>query len=423
LTLVGGYRDVAFQSGLNFVRGDITTGKTTLVRLVRGLLGNIPKHLPPETAIVRALSGHVVLGERPWSIYRPTVTTKETPVEVAEQDQAVGQEGIALRLPATGSGGYGEFVLTQLGLPIVLVPRARQEPTTELSPVTINDWLNYCIVTGDELDVQVFGHRETFRDLKRRWVFEIAYGLYDEEIAQLSAAVRKIDLQIRVTESESEVVRQFLASAEVGEKRELERELSTQRAALADVQQRQGDWQGQGREEPAGEIAALRDRVLTSREQLDRMRAEVRQHDAQIRDLQELERQLTSLSKRLTRSIVADEWMVDFEFVVCPRCGHNVDSQRAEAPICYLCEQPEPETAPNRESLIREQDRVIYQIAETVQLLAERRESLSRVRARAEQMTGELAVVSSRLDAATSEFVSSHASEMRFLGPPGMNVG
>ena len=30
IELVGGFRTVAFQHGLNLVRGDITTGKTTL---------------------------------------------------------------------------------------------------------------------------------------------------------------------------------------------------------------------------------------------------------------------------------------------------------------------------------------------------------------------------------------------------------
>lgn len=45
IELLGGSRIVDFRSGLNLVRGDITTGKTTLIRLVRALLGAIPRHL------------------------------------------------------------------------------------------------------------------------------------------------------------------------------------------------------------------------------------------------------------------------------------------------------------------------------------------------------------------------------------------
>ena len=62
IDLVGGGRNVTFQAGLNLVRGDITTGKTTLIRLIRALLGSIPRHLPPETENVRALRGACCAG-------------------------------------------------------------------------------------------------------------------------------------------------------------------------------------------------------------------------------------------------------------------------------------------------------------------------------------------------------------------------
>ena len=48
-------------------------------------------------------------------------------------------------------------------------------------PVTTTDWLSYCIVTGDELDTQVFGHHREWRNVKRRWVFELAYGYYEPD--------------------------------------------------------------------------------------------------------------------------------------------------------------------------------------------------------------------------------------------------
>lgn len=415
IELVGGFRNVGLKPGLNLIRGDITTGKTTLVRLLRGLLGNIPRHLPPEMNSVRALAGEAVLGTKQWKLYRPLVTTKNTPVEVAEVSSSPDEDPMSLRLPASGPGGYGEFVLGQLGLPVVYVPRARQEPTVDLSPVTINDWLNYCIVTGDELDVQVFGHREAFRDHKRRWVFEIAYGLYDEELARLSAEARQVALAISAAESEDEVISTFLREADFSSKEELERNLEAEYEKISSLRQRQQNIHSQDLPEPVSEISELRRGVLSLRKQVDAHATDERQHVAQLRDLQDLERQLLGLSKRLTRSIVADEWMVDFDFVVCPRCGHDVDGRRAHTPICYLCQQPEPETVPNREALIREQDRVTFQISETKQLIADRQESLALVRQQTQEAISELTTLSARLDDATADFVSSHASKLKAL--------
>lgn len=413
IDLVGGARTVSFQPGLNLVRGDITTGKTTLIRLIHALLGSISRSLPPETAAVRAIRGRVLLGARMWNIYRPMVTTKETPIELASIPTEDGAESIAVRLPAGGQGGYGDFLLDQLGLPVISVPRARREPTNELSPVTINDWLLYCIVTGDDLDTQVFGHRDTFRDLKRRWVFEIAYGLYDEEIANLAADLRRIDLEIRASESEAEVIRQFLAGTTIGKPEELEAQLATQQARLTELRSQAASVSSASNAEPGEEIGQTRAALLGSRQELDTVRSEIRQHQAQLRDLGELQRQLSSLSKRLTRSIVADEWMVDFDFVVCPRCGQDVDQHRTESPVCYLCEQPEPTSAPDRDALIREQDRVTFQMAETDQLIAERTKTLEELRLHEEDLVGNLANLSGRLDNLTRDFVSAQAAELQ----------
>lgn len=412
--LVGGAREVSFRPGFNLIRGDITTGKTTLIRLLRAFLGSVPRHLPPETAVVRALRGRVALGGSEWDIYRPMTTTKEAPVEIAAVTRRADVPSeFDIRLPAAGAGGYGEFLMVQLGLPIVSVPRARREPTTELSPVTINDWLLYCVVTGDELDTQVFGHRDVFRDLKRRWVFEIAYGLYDEAAASLSARLRSVDLEMRASESEAEVIRQFLVGTTFGKPEELEEQLNDQRHELDLLTSQAQGLQASSEIEPAGEIALARGELLTLRTNLDDVRASMRAHRVQLRDLAELDKQLTSLSKRLTRSIVADEWLVDFDFVVCPRCGQSLDQHRTHDSICYLCSQPEPTNAPGREVLLQEQDRVTYQIAETRQLVEERTRSLTELRAREVALEVDLDTVSRRLDSLTSTFVSARASKLQ----------
>jgi predicted nucleic acid-binding Zn-ribbon protein len=282
-----------------------------------------------------------------------------------------------------------------------------------LSPITINDWLLYCIVTGDELDTQVFGHRDAFRDLKRRWVFEIAYGLYDEQLATLAANLRQIDFEIRASEGQAEVIREFLSGTTLGDQDALEADLRTLEESLLQLHSRSRELQRASEVEAGGEIGSVRTEVLSARESLDERRSDIRQHEAQLRDLSDLVKQLNSLSKRLTRSIVADEWMVDFDFVVCPRCGQDIDQHRESSPTCYLCLQPEPTNVPNRDALIQEQERVTYQLAETAQLIEERSRTLDDLRSNEAAATSQLAQASSRLELLTSEFVSARAAELQ----------
>lgn len=413
--LVGGFRRVDLHAGLNVVRGDITTGKTTFIKFLRALLGSIPKHLVPEASIVRAISADLALGSHDWQVLRPMITTRDTPVEVAERpEEGKGASlDIAIRLPAAGSGGFGEFLLEQLSIPVVYVPKARTEPTSDLSPVTINDWLNYCIVTGEELDAQVFGHRDVFRNHKRRWVFEILYNLYDKELAALNAHARNLEREIAATSAERDVIGKFLSTSPVGGRVGLEASLKSERVQLQLIAERKAQLGTEAAQNPAAEIAELRTTVLRLREEQDELIAAVRYIDAQVGDLVDLEKELTSVSKRLTRSIVADEWMVDFDFVVCPRCGQDVDQHRAEHPICYLCEQPEPDATPSLDMLLKEQDRVTFQITETEQLLAERRVARSELQAGVSEGSIALQRASARLDEATAEFVSARAAELQ----------
>src|SRR5690242_17402462 len=110
--LVGGGRVVEFWPGLNIVQGDITTGKTTLVRLIRAMLGTMPSALAPEVSYIRAIRGRVKLGGRPWQVYRPRTTSADAFVEVAEENPTSGNEGVSLRLHIGGSGlSYSTFLL------------------------------------------------------------------------------------------------------------------------------------------------------------------------------------------------------------------------------------------------------------------------------------------------------------------------
>ena len=61
--LVGTSRSIAFEPGLNVVLGDTTTGKTSLMRLLRVLLGSDFDGIIPELRRVSDLSGRFLIGD------------------------------------------------------------------------------------------------------------------------------------------------------------------------------------------------------------------------------------------------------------------------------------------------------------------------------------------------------------------------
>jgi len=176
LSLVGGGRDIQFSAGLNVVTGPITTGKTTTLRLASVLLGSgIGGFVREVREHVRAISGELLIGDTNYTVARQFVTTTTSRVSIASE----GRE--AWRLPALesidGSQTYGQWLLEHLGLPILEVPTSPTKPESGRSPLSINDFLSYCELAQDEIDQSVFAHTDQFRNTKRKFVFEVVYGL------------------------------------------------------------------------------------------------------------------------------------------------------------------------------------------------------------------------------------------------------
>ncbi|MER6412466.1 hypothetical protein [Streptomyces humidus] len=273
----------------------------------------------------------------------------------------------------------------------------------------MSDWLGYCIVTGDEIDAQVFGHHHPFRDQKRRWVFELAYGLYDAEVAKLVAALKSIEIKIGALDREEELQKQFLAETPFSSSEALVRRIAEIDSALAENATQSVD--GVSEVVATFDVGKLREDLLLSRAKARQAADEIRKNDGQLKDLTDLLGQLKSQFSRLTRAIISDEWLVDFDFVVCPRCGSDVEPARATDECCYLCLQT-PGSSSSREAFLAEQDRIVTQIQETESVIASRRESLTSLRALHAELSEQEEILSAQLNSRTQTFVSDRESQI-----------
>lgn len=128
-------------------------------------------------------------------------------------------------------------------------------------------------------------------------------------------------------------------------------------------------------------------------------------------ELRRLLAQLETQAGRLTRSIVADKHLTDIEFVVCPRCGSELESSRSDDEHCYLCLQP-PSSDFSRELLVKEQSRIEAQLTETVDLLGIRDQRLDNLRKAVVDLERQARQNAEELDFETRSFVSERATEI-----------
>jgi energy-coupling factor transporter ATP-binding protein EcfA2 len=409
IRLVGAERYYQFAPGLNIIVGSIATGKSTLQRCMRGLLGSGLENFSHEAKrAITSLAGELLIGDQKYDVIRPFTTTRTAIVDIA--GNAENHRFPVLQLTENYALTYGSWLLQKLDLPLLEVSAAPTQPDSSTTPVTINDYLMYCTLQQGEIDNNVFGHTDAFKNIKRKYVFEILYGKYSIEIARLRDDLRAVALELRRLQDQTKIFQEFLAGTPFENQAQIEKERHDTANLLRDI------------ESQAMNQAEQSQRVSGSsklRETIQGLDSEIsdseRQFKAETDSQEQLNRlllQLQNQSKRLTRSIVADELLVDFDFLVCPRCGSSLETHETSAEICYLCKQEIPTNQISKEDLIKEQDRLERQIDETHQLIGIRKNAISRLQEQLRTKNQERDQIAKELDFATRSYVSEQASHI-----------
>ena len=406
LTLEGGGRSVSLSPGLNIVTGPIASGKTTFVRYLRFLLGSSLGQTPREARTnVTVVSGSVDIGDRSFSIRRPAVTTANARVEIASQDQT-------WRLPASSSpdgNTYVNWLLAQLDLPRIDVPSAPTRPDSDTTPVSINDYFLYSYLAQDELGFSVFGHVDPFKNIKRRYVFDITYGFYDLETAQIQERLREVQSRLRELRSRQVLFDTFFDGTALEDRVRIEHELREVNGELQQVETAALDLASDPHN--ASDTARLQAEILELEKQSAHLLAAIQAERQSLINLRDLANQFEAQSGKLTRSIVSHKHLTDLEFVVCPRCGTGVSSHRSPTQVCYLCLQ-EPSLEFSRELLIAEQGAVEQQLTEAQDLFREREDRSTRLQGQLEEARRDLTRRRLELDFQTKSYISEQATRI-----------
>lgn len=407
LRLLGTSRVVRFDRGLNIITGPIASGKTTLLELCRGLLGSSLRRFQPEvTETTTAIAGEIMIGDHEYSVVRPLTTSEDAHVDLSGADVA---ERLPVHRPVNNSNTYGKWLLERLDLPRIEVPRAPTQPDSESTPVTIRDYMNYCVLTQDEIDSSVLGNTDPFKNIKRKYVFEILYGLYGIETAKLQDDLREIAARIRALRADEGTLQRLLADTPWENRASLERNLNEAKEGLRQARSEAKSVARQATH--ATGTQRLRRALIHLDERVNQVEGELAREQLTEERLTELEKQLSGQSARIVRSIVADKMLLDFEFLRCPRCGAGIDAGRADRDKCPLCLQ-EPQPTYSRKDLVLEQGRLEAQVDETRELIEAHKQKAKALEKELERAKRDRDDLADKLDRATGSYVSDAADRI-----------
>ncbi|AJE38693.1 hypothetical protein [Streptomyces nodosus] len=410
ISLVGTSRTIRFEPGMNAIIGSMSGGKTATVSCLRALLGADVSVVPELRG--RTIAGTVLVGDRRFRIVRPLVTTPNAMVEIAE---VAGRREV-WRLPASQlQAGYDatfrDWWRDVLKLPRLSVPRAPNDDRSPLVPVTISDYLMYCVLRQKEIDSSVFGTPDNYsKNIKRKYVFEILYGLYDPEAAGLRDRLRQVTTELTALTADANTLERILQTTAFASRAELEVERQETERELTHA--RQADIHLTGNINLTGpNTVTLRERIAETEAEIARIAGATEAEAVSTTNLRELHGQLIAQSRRLTRALVAERLLNDFEFHTCPRCGAGVPD-RGDEHTCRLCLQTPPDL-PAPSSLAAEQDRVIEQVTETEELIVRSTRRLAQLQTALAAQTEHRTDLGAQLDRATSTYITDQADRIR----------
>ena len=353
-----------FAAGVTVVVGATGTGKTSLLRGIRWNLGGSANWSSAVRGAVQSsdldleLNGH-----------RFQITRYADRAEIDVLDHSTGALVVRARAAGTRGGAdtsMSDFLLDRVGIPKVIVPRARSRARREQTPVSIWDVLDYTFVSQSRMDNSIVYHNNPVRDPKRKATFELLYGLLDEDVAALERRAGELKSELLEARKAVKGIRAFLDGGETPSETALRLEAERLEAVIATATAEAREMRSAARTETP-ESAGLRVRVLEQEALVSGLLQRQRDASVEVARYEALVAQLDLDLDRLERGEVAEAVLAPFEFTSCPRCSQRV-SRSAPEGACMLCLQPEPQAQADG-SVQAEHDRLEAQLAETVTLL------------------------------------------------------
>lgn len=392
--------EYAFSSGINSIVGEVGSGKSSLLELVKYALGGGGVLTPAVQAGVRRVVLRAELGEERVILEREI---GDGMVHVLEADGTLA-ERVSTR-PRKDFRTASAFLLDALGLPELRVTNAR--PTKKSQPISFYDVYGYCYVSQAEIDRSVVGHLDPLRRSKRVGTFELLMGLTDDVVSSARVRLGQLGDELAEAKQPVETIDRFMAAAEAPTEEQLFHRRSEATETLAHARSELEKLRLASLSVTA-RSANLRSTLAVTLRESKEITFRIRELEEALAARRQLAAELDSDEARLGRATAAHDVLGSIEFVQCPRCMQAVGSHRASDQQCYLCMQPEPppDAGQTDTAELSERRRIASLRAELEELDSDDLAELNRLRVDQDRYTMVLAEIERELDHQTHEFVS-----------------
>lgn len=377
---------IAFSRSVTFLHGPVSTGKSTVARLVDYCLGGDLERTPAVQQEFVAAELMLRLGDYQCSLERAAHDTQAIRVSWSGPNNIVGSVNAPLdpqETPLLDADVYNfsDLVFHLCGvLPIKVRQRAR-DPESPLVRLSIRDIWWYCYLDQTHLDSSFFRLEDPFRGRKSQDAMRFFTGLHSERLGQLEGDLaRTLDEQRGKREAVRQI-RRFMSRFDLGSEFDVIAQLTDAQQELASAEARRAHLE-QTRSSQTHPSDALREDLRRLGDEITSVRKAFDESKDAVEEQRALRAELITAKVKAERAHEAVAVLEGVEYDRCPSCGSDISKRQAPTDRCRLCDTPDAdatkETPLELEALRRDLNERIDQLADSVARRDREREKTDR---------------------------------------------
>jgi len=326
---------------ITFVHGPISTGKSTIARLIDYCLGGGLQRTPALNQEFVSAQLAVTIGENEVLLEREGLESSS--VRVTWRNKAGVGAAVLAPTEAGDAPVWGDavFNLSDLlfflaGVQPIKVRRSKRDPDSKLVRLSFRDLMWYCYLDQDHLDSSFFRLEDDSRKWKSRDVMRFVVGYYTEYMNELEIELEEKTDERRAKEEAATQIRAFLEELGYGSALDIGAQIKQTEADLLDGRRVLQQLREQHR---AGTHFAdqLRDRLSKLASQVESEKQILGDLEGRISDQEQLRAELVTSKFKLSRAQAANVVLSGVEFELCPSCGAPTARLNRNEGECILC--------------------------------------------------------------------------------------
>jgi hypothetical protein len=328
-------------SKVTFIHGPVSTGKSTVARLIDYCLGGDLEWTPAIRQEFVAATLTLVLGEYECTIERSAEDGQSVRVswsgpggDMGSVNAPLQQQGAPILAPDVHT--LSDLVYHLCGVTPIKVRRRRLDPDSPLIRLSIRDIWPYCYLDQTHLDSSFFRLEDPFKGRKSQDAMRFFTGLHSERLSELEASLAEATDDQRTKREAVHQIRRFMDQFDLGSEIEI-----TERLRALD----------QGLVDATAQRTELQQTRLVDIHPTDNLRALLRELSQQVEDLQRarldsegvlieqraLRAELVTTKIKAVRADEASRILNGAKFERCPECGTDILERDMNEGHCRLC--------------------------------------------------------------------------------------